>query len=220
MVHGLASKGISKSRLIFRSCIRYTLIGVNSDSSVPRNRPMTYQRPRISTALMVALPSAHVQALPNQPVSQLDLERYLGTWHEIAHLPMFFQRKCKDRITATYSRLPSGAIRVLNACRTHRGAMDSAEGVARPVGGARGGALKVRFAPAWLGWLPWVWADYWVIEVDAEYQWAAVGSPSRKYLWILSRSPSMPKAQFDALSERAAQRGYPVGNLVVAAPLD
>jgi apolipoprotein D and lipocalin family protein len=100
------------------------------------------------------------------------------------------------------------------------GNIDSVEGVARPAGDGPSGALKVRFAPAWLGWLPWVWADYWVVEIDPGYQWAVVGSPSRKYLWILSRSPTMSKAQFEAIGERASQRGYPVQKLVMTAPLD
>ncbi|WP_250622948.1 lipocalin family protein [Pinirhizobacter soli] len=158
--------------------------------------------------------------MPNLPVAELDLERYLGHWHEIAHLPMFFQRKCKDHITATYSRLANGQIRVVNACRMHDGNVESAEGVARPASSGTAGALKVRFAPGWLGWLPWVWADYWVLEVDPDYQWAVVGSPFRKYLWVLSRAPTMSKDLFGAIRERAAQRGYPVHKLVMAAPLD
>jgi len=158
--------------------------------------------------------------MPNQPVAELDLERYLGQWHEIAHLPMFFQRKCKDRITATYGRLASGQIRVVNACRRHDGKEESAEGVARAASSGIAGALKVRFAPAWLAWLPWVWADYWVLEVDPDYQWAVVGSPSQKYLWVLSRAPTMSKGLFGTIRERASQRGYPVHKLVMAAPLD
>ena len=90
--------------------------------------------------------------------------------------------------------------------------------VARPVKG-RPGALKVRFAPRWLSWLPMVWADYWVIALDPDYYWALVGGPSRKYLWVLSRQPSMPKEQFDRLVTEAARRGYPVDRLVMAASL-
>jgi apolipoprotein D and lipocalin family protein len=78
----------------------------------------------------------------------------------------------------------------------------------------------VRFAPRWLAWLPMVWADYWVIELDPDYRWAVVGSPSRKYLWVLSRTPSMDAGQFRAIRNRAAARGYPVERLVMAAPLD
>jgi apolipoprotein D and lipocalin family protein len=116
----------------------------------------------------------------NSPVATLDLSRYTGEWHEIAHLPMFFQRQCVDTITATYKANPDGTIGVHNACRTKVGAMDASNGVAKPVGG-QPGALKVRFAPEWLAWLPWVWANYWVVEVDPDYQWAVVGGPSRKY---------------------------------------
>ena len=60
-----------------------------------------------------------------------------------------------------------------------------------------------------------VWADYWVVELDPEYRWAVVGGPSRKYLWILSRTPTMDRTQYDAIRARAAQRGYPVEKLVL-----
>jgi apolipoprotein D and lipocalin family protein len=157
-------------------------------------------------------------ALSNQPVDALDLARYSGTWHEIAHLPMFFQRQCRDSITATYTPQPDGTIQVRNACRTKDGTQDESIGVARPVEG-RPGALEVRFAPDWLRWLPWVWADYWVVELDPDYQWAVVGGPSRKYMWILSRTPAMDPALFEQIKARAAQRGYPVQALVMAGPL-
>lgn len=173
----------------------------------------------LGMALLFGLPMAHAQELANEPVKQLDLERYLGQWHEIAHLPMFFQRQCVDDITATYTGMPDGRIAVHNACRTQDGKTDAADGVARTTGKAAG-ALEVRFAPAWLSWLPWVWADYWVLDVDPDYRWAVVGSPSRDYLWVLAREPHMQRTQFEALRHRAAQRGYPVEKLVMAAPLD
>lgn len=169
-------------------------------------------------AMMLSAQAA-AAALPNQPVELLDLKRYAGQWHEIAHLPLYFQRQCVDEITATYRINPDETIAVHNACRTRDGSIESADGVARKANGPAG-ALKVRFAPAWLSWLPWVWADYWVIEVDPDYQWAVVGSPGRKYLWILSRSPEMDDQLFRNLRSRAEQRGYPVGKLVLAAPLD
>jgi apolipoprotein D and lipocalin family protein len=176
-------------------------------------------RSLLATTLMAAAVPAAAASLPNQPVATLDLSRYVGQWHEIAHLPMFFQRKCVDKITATYSANADGTIAVRNACRTTNGVMESSDGVARKVDG-RPAALQVRFAPAWLSWLPMVWADYWVVDLDTNYQWAVVGGPSRKYLWVLSRSPSMSRALFDQIRERARQRGYPVDRLVMAAPLD
>ncbi|MEP7185196.1 MAG: lipocalin family protein [Rhodanobacter sp.] len=163
------------------------------------------------------MPSASTRS--NQPIDVIDLQRYAGLWHEIAHLPMFFQRHCVDTITATYTPLPDGNIRVYNACRTRDGSMEAADGTAKLVAG-QAAALKVRFAPDWLSWLPLVWADYWVIELDPDYQWAVVGGPSRKYMWVLSRHPSMERVLFEQIRERARQRRYPVDKLVMAAPLD
>ncbi|HET6554973.1 MAG TPA: lipocalin family protein [Dyella sp.] len=157
---------------------------------------------------------AQSRGLANEPVPQLDAARYAGHWHEIAHLPMYFQRQCVDHVTADYTVRADGTFGVRNVCRTRNDVADSAEGVARPVKG-RPGALQVRFAPAWLAWLPLVWADYWVIELDPDYRWAVVGSPSRKYLWILSRTPRMDRALYDELREHATMRGYAVDKLIV-----
>lgn len=176
-------------------------------------------RQMLMSMLMVATAPVAAASITNTPVATLDLPRYLGQWHEIAHLPMFFQRKCVDRITATYTTNHDGTIGVHNACRTKNGSMDASDGVAKRVNG-HAAALKVRFAPSWLSWLPIVWADYWVVDLDSNYQWAVVGGPSRKYLWVLSRRPSMNRAVFDQIKQRAQQRGYPVDNLVMAAPLD
>ncbi|MEO8999502.1 MAG: lipocalin family protein [Rhodanobacter sp.] len=176
-------------------------------------------RPLLMTMLMIAaLPTAAATTLPNRPVRALDLDRYTGQWHEIAHLPMYFQRKCVGAVTATYTSNPDDTIGVHNTCRTSEG-MKTADGVAEVTKG-QPAALKVRFAPAWLTWLPQVWADYWVIDVDTDYQWAVVGSPSRKYLWILSRQPNMPRGLFESLRQRALQRGYAVDKLVMMAPLN
>lgn len=168
----------------------------------------------LMTLMMAAAPAT----LVNQPVRSLDLNRYAGQWHEIAHLPMFFQRKCVGAVTATYTPMPDGTVHVHNACHTRDG-RQTVDGVARITPG-QPAALKVRFAPAWLGWLPRAWADYWVIEVDPDYQWAVVGSPSRKYLWILARQPDMKRALFESIKSRARQRGYAVEKLVLMAPVD
>lgn len=173
----------------------------------------------IATTMSAAAMPAAPQSVANTSVPSLDLQRYAGQWHEIAHLPMFFQRKCVSDITATYTPRDDGTIAVRNACRTKDGAMDASEGVARPVAG-KPGQLQVRFAPQWLSWVPGVWADYWVIELDPDYRWAVVGGPSRKYLWILSRTPTMERTLFEAIKSRAAERGYPVDELVMAAALD
>ncbi|HWS79230.1 MAG TPA: lipocalin family protein [Thermomonas sp.] len=169
-------------------------------------------------ALALATGAARAQdaTLPNASVPALDLQRYSGQWHEIAHLPLFFQRKCVANITAHYSVRADGTLGVRNACEKGDGTTMASEGTARPVPG-HPGRLQVRFAPDWLAWAPVVWGDYWVLELDPEYRWALVGGPDRKYLWILSRSPSMPRAQYEAIRARAAQRGYPVERLILPA---
>ncbi len=169
------------------------------------------------TAAMAATPTSD-GSLPNQPVDNLDLARYAGQWHEIARLPQFFERKCVDNITATYTVRPDGRVEVRNACRTSDNQRKASQGLAKP-GDGKPGALKVRFAPSWLSWLPLVWADYWVVELDPDYQWAVVGNPNLKYLWILSRQPSMATDQFRRLVANAERRGYPTDRLIMAAPL-
>ncbi|MEL1265789.1 lipocalin family protein [Pseudoxanthomonas putridarboris] len=156
---------------------------------------------------------------PVASVPRLDISRYAGQWHEIAHLPMAFQKDCASDITARYSLDgPGGLVGVLNACKTLDGATKQAQGVARPVEG-HPGRLQVRFAPDWLSWLPWVWADYWVIALDPEYQWAMVGEPDREYLWILSREPTMDRARFEQLKTQAEAMGYDLAPLIIATPL-
>ncbi len=174
----------------------------------------------LALALGVAAPALQAQdaRLPNASVPALDLQRYAGDWHEIAHLPMFFQRNCVENITATYTLRTDGRIDVRNACGDKDGKLIASEGIARPVPG-HPGRLQVRFAPGWLSWVPLVWADYWVVDLDPDYRWAVVGGPDRKYLWVLSRTPGMERALFERLRERAARRGYPVQDLVISAPL-
>ena len=163
----------------------------------------------------IALPG--LAAEPVRAVTELDMDRYAGQWHEIAHLPVSFQKKCVGDITATYSLRSDGRISVLNRCRVDDGGQVQAEGVARAVDGEPG-KLQVRFAPDWLAWLPLVWADYWVIALDPDYQWAMVGEPDRRYLWILSRTPDMPDEQLQALKARAEAMGYDLAPLRIMVP--
>jgi len=158
-----------------------------------------------------------VAAEPVRVVSDMDIDRYAGQWHEIAHLPVSFQKKCVGDITATYSLRSDGRISVLNRCRVDDGGYLQAEGIARAVEGEPG-KLQVRFAPDWLSWLPLVWADYWVIALDPDYQWAMVGEPDRRYLWILSRTPDMPDGQLQALKTRAEAMGYDLAPLRIMTP--
>jgi len=170
----------------------------------------------MTTLLFTMASTGAVASTPLAPVPDLDLARYAGTWHEIARLPMWFQRKCASDVTAHYEPRSDGTVAVHNACRTADGETIASDGVARRPDGYARAKLEVRFAPAWLSWLPLVWADYWVLALDDDYRWAMVGQPGRKYLWILSREPSLDKATFDALKARATAMGYDLSPLILS----
>lgn len=161
----------------------------------------------------LASPLAHAAADALQPIAALDVPRYMGTWHEIAKFPNWFQKKCASDTRADYSLLPNGRIQVINRCREADGSLSEAVGEARQLGAADSPRLEVRFAPAWLSFLPLVWGDYWVIDLDPEYRLVAVSEPSREYLWVLSRTPEVDAQAYQRLVERLAERGFEVGRL-------
>lgn len=137
---------------------------------------------------------------PVSSVPMVDLTRYAGAWFEIARYPMFFQRKCTGNATAEYTPLSEGALRVHNRCRTADG-WDEAHGKATVTENSGNSQLKVSFF--------WPFkADYWIIGLDPQYQWAVVGHPSRKYLWILSRTPKLPTPLLKAALASARAQGF------------
>ncbi len=146
-------------------------------------------------------------------VAKVDLNRYLGDWYEIARYDNRFQRKCAGDVKASYSRQEDGTIRVVNSCRTEQGTT-TAEGAARVVDQASNARLKVRFAPAFLSFLGFVWGDYWIIGLDDDYRWAVVGTPDRGYLWILSRTPVLDEKQYEQALEKVRVNGFDVGKLL------
>ena len=163
--------------------------------------------------VMASLCPAVQAAEPLKTIPSLDVQRYLGRWYEIAKFPNAFQRQCVADTSALYSLLPDGRIQVLNQCRLSGGAMDQALGQARQMGGSSSAKLKVRFAPAWLSFLPMVWGNYWVIDLDDAYELVAVSEPQREYLWILARSPHIDESRYAALEARLAAMGFDVGKL-------
>jgi apolipoprotein D and lipocalin family protein len=147
------------------------------------------------------------------PIDSLDVPRYLGAWYEIAKYPNRFQKQCDRDTTAHYSLQPGGGIQVINRCRRADGRIDEAVGSARQIGPADSPKLEVRFAPGWLSFLPQVWGDYWVIDLDPDYQLAAVSEPKREYLWILSRTPTVPRLAMAGLLDRLARQGFDIDKL-------
>jgi apolipoprotein D and lipocalin family protein len=164
---------------------------------------------RLLVAALLVAPMAGQSTAPDvTTVEAVNLERYLGEWFEVARLPAWFQRSCVGDVRASYAKRPDGRIDVVNRCRTSEGQIIEAHGVARVVDTHSSAKLKVRFAPAALSFLPFVWGDYWVIGLADDYSWAVVGSPDRKYLWILSRSATLEATRFDAAMAIVRAQGF------------
>lgn len=160
-------------------------------------------------------PSMPQPSAPVRTVPSVNLERYAGEWHEAARLPNRFQQKCAGDVRATYTRRADGRIDVVNRCRTRDGSTTEARGVARIVDTSTNAKLKVRFAPAWLSFLPMVWGDYWILGLAPDYSWAVVGSPDRKYLWVLSRAAVMDPGALKAALDVARAQGFATDALIM-----
>ena len=143
------------------------------------------------------------------PVADIEIERYLGLWHEAARLPNGFERNCTD-VTAEYGLREDGLISVKNTCHDN-GRVRVAEGRARPSGARAGeGKLEVSFFGPF-------WGDYWVLERADDYSWAGVGEPSGRYLWVLTRAPALNPAQRAFFETRISALGYRPSDLEWAA---
>ncbi|MEW6052333.1 MAG: lipocalin family protein [Nitrospirota bacterium] len=141
-------------------------------------------------------------------VSHIDLQRYTGVWYEIARYPNSFQEGCVAS-TATYTLRKDGRIDVLNQCRKHTldGPVVYAKGKATVVDQKTNAKLKVTFFWPFYG-------PYWIIDIGHDYEYAVVGHPERKYLWILSRTPRMDESLYRGILERLKLQEYDVGRLL------
>jgi len=161
------------------------------------------------------VPGDEAQHEPLQVVPRIDLVRYAGTWYEIARFPNRFQRDCAGNVTATYTLLDDGTISVVNRCSQSNGEMKEASGKARRLSDDEPNSkLEVRFAPAILSFLPFVWGNYWVIDLADDYSFAVIGEPNREYLWILARSPSLDADTYGKILDRITRQGYDISKLV------
>jgi apolipoprotein D and lipocalin family protein len=188
----------------------------------PADRPRCRAARRWVTTAVVLAAAAALQAAvaaPQTPVRTVpfvDLDRYAGDWFEVARFPNRFQRQCVGDVRASYARRADGRVDVLNQCRTDDRRIE-ARGIARVVDDRTFARLKVRFAPAWLAFLPIVWGDYWIIGLAEDYSWAVVGSPDREYLWILARTPRLDDESTAAALAIARANGFDVERLIQAA---
>lgn len=160
--------------------------------------------------VLLLAPFVSADPTPSQvrTVPHVDLQKYVGVWHEVARYPNRFQKQCDRNVSAEYSLQPDGRIRVVNRCVKSDGSTSEAAGVARVVDTSTNAKLKVRFAPSWLSVLPFVWGDYWIIGLADDYSHAVVGTPDRSYLWILSRTPSLSDEAWRAARDIIRQNGF------------
>ncbi len=155
---------------------------------------------------------------PVKTVETVDVKRYMGLWHEIALFPNRFQAQCISDTTATYTLNDNGRITVKNRCKLADGKFDEAVGEAKLPDEKDTAKLKVRFAPWVLSFLPQVWGDYWVVMLEPNYQYAVVSEPSRKFLWILARTPTLSDETLADIKTRLTRMGYDVSKLQLRLP--
>ncbi|WP_204273606.1 lipocalin family protein [Draconibacterium mangrovi] len=153
--------------------------------------------------------SGQKQMIDNSVVKELDLEKYLGTWYEIARYDHRFERGMVG-VTANYSMRPDGKIKVVNSGyeNTLDGKYSEAIGNAK-IPDPKNEPAKLKVSFFWI-----FYGDYYVLELDEDYQWAVIGSSSDKYLWILNRTPQMAPAVYNDLLKRIADRGYDTSALI------
>lgn len=141
-------------------------------------------------------------------IKELDLERYMGTWYEIARFPHSFEKDLVG-VTASYHLRDDGKIDVINAGYKHtlNGPYEEAKGKAKMPNPEKPGELRVAF-------FLFFYADYNILELADDYSYALIGSSSPKYLWILSRTPQLEETTYQQLVQEAQKRGYDTSQLI------
>lgn len=159
------------------------------------------------------------QELPTQP--DVELSEYSGTWFEQARLPNRFQKDCVANVQAEYVLQADGTLSVSNQCTDKDGATKTAQAQGRlsnAVATKDSAILEVRFAPKWMSWLPLVWGDYWIMKIHGDYQYSLVGTPDRKYLWVLARDQQADENVVNELLDYAKTQGFETDTVIKTSP--
>ena len=147
-------------------------------------------------------------------VSSVDLKQYSGKWFEIARYSNKSQKNCIGNTTMTYTMKEDGSFGVLNECLKKDGTMIDAKGEAKIVDKTSNSKMEVRYAPGFMAFLSTGWNDYWILDLDEKYQYAAVGDADRDNLWILSRTPKLNDAAYQNILRRVETMGFKPGKLI------
>lgn len=151
-----------------------------------------------------------------ETASSVDLEKYLGTWYEVASIPQSFQKQCVTDTKAEYSKTDDGMIRVLNSCEKLNGDISASEGRAKVIDTVSNSKLKVTFVKL-VSWIFSFGGSYWILDVDSGYNVALVGDPTRAYAWILSRQKQLTAAQWVDAEKTFKMKGYDTCKILTSA---
>lgn len=156
---------------------------------------------------------ANKEPLPT--VDFVDLNRYIGKWYEIARFEQSFQKGC-TQVSAVYAKKDNGEISVTNSCVIKEtGKFKQSSARAWVTDKKTNAKLKVQFFLRSIR-LPFLAGNYWIIDLDEEnYEYAMVGDPTRKYLWILARGTNLDSATFEMLKSRAQDLGFDTSKLLI-----
>lgn len=146
-------------------------------------------------------------------VEHVELPRYLGTWYEIARKPMWAEDREARDVTATYELKDNGRIRVINSCLDDDGKVEQSEGEALALDNTNA-KLSVSFMPKALRWVPFTQGDYWIMRLEPGYNIVLVGTPNRKYLWLLARDAHLDEATVRDWLHYAAEDGFDISDVI------
>jgi apolipoprotein D and lipocalin family protein len=148
-------------------------------------------------------------------VSPFLIEKYLGTWHEIARFENKHQKGCV-KTTATYSKKNSKELEIINQCTTKDNKIKTSKGLAKIPDEKVPAKLKVNFTPRFIRFFGIGWGNYWIIELGENYKYAVVSEPKKSSLWILSRTDKLDRADFEKIISRLEEKGFATNKLVIS----
>jgi apolipoprotein D and lipocalin family protein len=166
---------------------------------------MKMYRLLIISLILISITGCSKPYPPLETVKKVDLQKYAGTWYEIARYEHYFEKGCRD-VSATYTLKEDGDIKVINRCTKEEADKNEVVGVAYATDESNS-KLKVSFFRPFYG-------DYWIIMLDDEYRYAVIGDPSREYLWILSRIPTLDEDIKNMILKRLPEMGYSADPLI------
>ncbi len=163
--------------------------------------------PPVVSLLILSLSSAMAALPPLKTVEAVNLARYEGKWYEIALIPYFFERGCAQNAWVEYTRLPDGSFKDYFECEMENGKKKVAVGRAKVVDSATNAKLSATFLNLW-GWRYWFGANYWIIGLGDAYDYTVVAHPSRRYGWLMARTPQVSLTQLRTMEALLQAQGY------------